>query len=113
MPGHSSFHLVRVSYFWHITRIPMWMDNVTGVRACYDVLMLAVAGLMSASLPNSGILSGVHSPHGNQGKEADPWNLPPRSSTCYSISFLSSQPRLSRPSWKSPQAGCFHTVIVT
>ena len=39
---------------------------------------------MSASLPIFGILSGANKPNRHQGKEADPWNLPPRSSTCYS-----------------------------
>src|SRR6185437_3068749 len=41
----------------------------------------------------------------HQGKETDPWNLPPRSATCYSSSPRSSPPPLPRPSSPSSPAG--------
>ena len=68
---------------------------------------VALRQMMSASLPICGILSGPNKPNRHQGKEADPWNLPLRSSTCYSILFLSLRPQPFRPFYRSSLAGFF------
>ena len=57
---------------------------------------VALRQLLSASLPDFGILFGAYKPNRHQGKEADSWNLHLRSSTCYKPVGPSSRPRRFR-----------------
>jgi hypothetical protein len=72
--------LVQVSHFWRWLATYALMHFSAGRWPCKGGAIVTPRKVMSASTPDFGILSGAYKPNRHQGKEADPWNLPLRSS---------------------------------